>query len=108
MPTASTLHWQRCSGTLAQEGIADCTMLSVPLNYADPGGRHISLALDMIPATAPASQQQGIMLVNPGGPGGSGLSLAAEVAQGLAPSVASECNIVWLRPARRRLVGARG
>ena len=48
-------------------------MLSVPLNYADPGGRHISLALDMVPATAPPSQQQGILLVNPGGPGASGL-----------------------------------
>jgi hypothetical protein len=57
-------------------------MLSVPLNYADPGGRHISLALDMIPATAPADQQQGVMLVNPGGPGASGLSLAAVVAEG--------------------------
>ena len=98
VPTASTLHWQRCSGALAQEGITDCTMLSVPLNYADPGGRHISLALDMIPATAPVSQQQGIMLVNPGGPGGSGLSLAAEVAQGLPPSVAGEYDIVGFDP----------
>ncbi|MGH3152382.1 MAG: alpha/beta hydrolase [Streptosporangiaceae bacterium] len=94
VPTASTLHWQRCTGTLASEGVTDCTMLSVPLNYADPGGRHISLALDMIPATAPASQQQGIMLVNPGGPGGSGLSLAPELAQGLPSSVASEYDIV--------------
>ena len=98
VPTGSTLHWQHCTGTLAQEGIADCTTLSVPLNYADPGGRHISLALDMIPATAPASQQQGIMLVNPGGPGGSGLSLAAEVAQGLAPNVTSEYDIVGFDP----------
>jgi pimeloyl-ACP methyl ester carboxylesterase len=98
VPTGSTLHWQRCSGTLAGEGIPDCTTLSVPLNYADPGGRHISLALDMIPATAPASRQQGIMLVNPGGPGGSGLSLAPEVAQGLPSSVASEYDIVGFDP----------
>ena len=69
-------------------------MLSVPLNYADPGGRHISLALDMIPATAPPSQQQGILLVNPGGPGASGLSLAAELAEGLNPSVARDYDIV--------------
>ena len=64
-------------------------MLSVPVDYAKPGGRHISLALNMVPATAPKSQQQGILLVNPGGPGGSGLSLAAEVAQGLSPGVAA-------------------
>ena len=98
VPTQSTLHWHACSGPLAQEGVADCTMLSVPVNYADPGGRHISVALDMIPATAPKSQQQGIMLVNPGGPGGSGLLLAAEVAQGLSPGVAADYDIVGFDP----------
>ncbi len=98
LPTRSTLHWHSCSGQLAEEGVRDCTMLSVPLNYADPGGRHISLALDMIPATAPASQQQGIMLVNPGGPGGDGLSLAPAVAQGLDSSVAADYDIVGFDP----------
>jgi pimeloyl-ACP methyl ester carboxylesterase len=98
LPTHSTLHWHSCTGQLVQEGVPDCTMLSVPVNYADPGGRHISLALDMIPATAPASQQQGIMLVNPGGPGGDGLSLAPAVAQGLAASVAADYDIVGFDP----------
>ena len=98
VPTHATLHWHSCGGSLAQIGIQDCTMLSVPLNYADPSGRHISLALDMIPATAPSSQQQGVMLVNPGGPGGDGLSLAAEVAQGISPSVARDYDIVGFDP----------
>ena len=98
VPAHSTLHWHSCSGQLAQQGVPDCTMLSVPVNYADPGGRHISLALDMIPATAPKSQQQGIMLVNPGGPGGDGLPLAAEVAQGLSPGVAASYDIVGFDP----------
>jgi len=98
VPTDSTLRWHACSGLIGQLGITHCTMLSVPLNYADPGGRHISLALDMIPATAPPSQQQGILLVNPGGPGASGLSLAAEVADGLDPSVARDYDIVGFDP----------
>src|SRR5580698_4142201 len=98
LPTHSTLHWHSCTGQLAQENVPDCTMLSVPVNYADPGGRHISLALDMIPATAPVSQQQGILLVNPGGPGGSGLSLAAEVAQELSPGVARDYDIIGFDP----------
>jgi pimeloyl-ACP methyl ester carboxylesterase len=98
VPTDSTLHWHACTGQTAQLGISDCAMLSVPLNYADPAGRHISLALDMVPATAPASQQQGIMLVNPGGPGASGLSLAAEVAAGLTPGVAQDYDIVGFDP----------
>jgi len=98
VPTHSTLHWHSCSGQLAAEGVPDCTMVSVPVNYADPGGRHLSLALDMVPATAPVSQQQGILLVNPGGPGGDGLPLAAEVAQGLSPRVAADYDIVGFDP----------
>jgi pimeloyl-ACP methyl ester carboxylesterase len=103
VPTSSTLHWHSCAGLIAQTGIRDCTTLRVPLNYTDPSGRHLSLALDMIPATAPASEQQGILLVNPGGPGGSGLSLAAEVAGGLSPSVARDYDIIGFDP---RGVGA--
>jgi pimeloyl-ACP methyl ester carboxylesterase len=98
IPAHDTVKWHPCSGQLAQEGVPDCAMLSVPVNYADPGGRHISVALDMIPATAPKSQQQGIMLVNPGGPGGSGLALAAEVAQGLSSSVTADYDIVGFDP----------
>jgi len=102
-PGPGSLHWHRCTGQLAEAGVPDCATLSVPLNYAEPAGRHLSLALDMIPATAPRSQQQGIMLINPGGPGGSGLSFAAEIAQGLSPAVAAEYDIVGFDP---RGVGA--
>ena len=80
-----------------------CASLQVPLNYAKPGGRKITLALSKVAATAPASQQQGDLLVNPGGPGGSGRGLAAFVAQGLSPQVAADYNIIGFDP---RGVGA--
>jgi len=95
VPTHSTLHWHACP---SQGGTVQCASLSVPLNYADPSGRHITLALDMVPATAPRSQQQGILLVNPGGPGGDGLPLAQEAAQGLSPDVAADYDIVGFDP----------
>jgi pimeloyl-ACP methyl ester carboxylesterase len=95
VPTASTLRWSQCSGQLAG---AECASLAVPLNYADPGGRKITLALSMIPATAPAAKQQGVLLVNPGGPGEPGRSLAAEVAGGLSPQVAATYDIVGFDP----------
>jgi pimeloyl-ACP methyl ester carboxylesterase len=95
VPTDSRLHWHSCP---AQVSAPDCTTLSVPLNYADPGGRHISIALDMVPATAPRSQQQGVILVNPGGPGASGLPWAPVLAQGLSPSVARDYDIVGFDP----------
>ncbi len=91
VPTASTLRWHACTG---QSAGLECSSLAVPLNYAKPGGRKITIALSMVAATAPVSQQQGVLLVNPGGPGASGLSLAAEVAQGISPSVAAEYDIV--------------
>lgn len=100
VPRTSTLHWQACTGSLA--GLR-CASLQVPLNYADPSGRKITIALSMVPATAPASQQQGVMLVNPGGPGGAGRSLAGEVAAGLSPQVAATYDIVGFDP---RGVGA--
>jgi pimeloyl-ACP methyl ester carboxylesterase len=98
VPGHGSLNWHPCAGPLAQQGVPQCATLSVPLDYAKPGGRHISLALDMIPATAPKSQQQGVLLVNPGGPGASGLSLAAEVAQGLSAGVARRYDIVGFDP----------
>ncbi len=99
MPTDSTLRWHSCSGLIAQMGIRDCTMLSVPLNYADPGGRHISLALDMIPATAPAEPAAG----DPAGqPGRSrrpaGCPWPPYVAEGLSPSVARDYDIIGFDP----------
>jgi pimeloyl-ACP methyl ester carboxylesterase len=95
VPTASTLHWSQCGGQLTG---SECASLAVPLNYADPGGRKITLALSMIPATAPAAKQQGVLLVNPGGPGEPGRSLAGEVAARLSPQVAATYDIVGFDP----------
>ena len=95
MPQASTLNWKPCTGQLA--GL-QCASLQVPLNYADPGGRKITIALSMVPATAPRAQQQGVMLVNPGGPGAPGRSLAGDVAGGISPQVAATYDIVGFDP----------
>src|SRR5271165_5748150 len=87
---SAKLSWHPC----LTAGRLQCASLQVPLNYDDPGGRKITLALSEVPATAPAGQRQGVLLVNPGGPGASGLSLPASVAAGLAPNVAAEYTIV--------------
>jgi pimeloyl-ACP methyl ester carboxylesterase len=85
------LSWHPC---IAQGASLQCASLQVPLDYSRPNGRKITLALSEVPATAPVSKRQGVLLVNPGGPGGPGLGLAAFVAQGLDPAVASEYTIV--------------
>jgi pimeloyl-ACP methyl ester carboxylesterase len=94
-PAAATLHWHSCS---VQGFGMQCASLRVPLNYAQPGGRKITLALSRVPATVSASQQQGDLLVNPGGPGASGRVWAGIVAQRLDPRVAAEYNIIGFDP----------
>jgi pimeloyl-ACP methyl ester carboxylesterase len=96
----ASLNWHSCTGGGAQ---MQCASLPVPLDYSHPGGRKISLALSRVQATAPVSQRLGVLLVNPGGPGGSGTSLAADVAEGLEPSVAGRYEVVGFDP---RGVGA--
>lgn len=51
---------------------AECGFVTVPLDYANPDGKKINLAISRVKHKTPTSQ--GIMLVNPGGPGGSGLA----------------------------------
>jgi pimeloyl-ACP methyl ester carboxylesterase len=97
---ATRLSWHGCT---QGEAHMQCASLRVPLDYSHPDGRKITLALSRVLPTAPPSQRQGVLLVNPGGPGASGLSLAAFVAQGLSPQVASEYEIVGFDP---RGVGA--
>ena len=96
----SAPHWHPC--TMLKVTLL-CASLRVPLDYRHPGGRKITLALSMVPASAPASQQQGDLLVNPGGPGGSGRVWAVILAHGLARSVGSEYNVIGFDP---RGVGA--
>lgn len=50
------------------EGDYECATVDVPVDYADPGGAKISIALLRAPAKDPAARL-GAVVVNPGGPG---------------------------------------
>jgi pimeloyl-ACP methyl ester carboxylesterase len=91
----AALSWHSCP---AQGTRVQCSSLRVPLDYRHLGGRAITLALSRVQATAPPSQRQGVLLVNPGGPGGSGLGLAGNVASELDPKVAAEYDIIGFDP----------
>jgi pimeloyl-ACP methyl ester carboxylesterase len=74
--TPPPIPWGTCaSAGLASRG-AECGFLTVPLDYAKPGGTKIKLAVSRIKHTVAAADYQGVMLTNPGGPGGSGLTLS--------------------------------
>lgn len=52
-----------------------CAEIEVPLDYADPGGKRISIAISRQAAADPEARR-GVLFANPGGPGGSGLITA--------------------------------
>ncbi|HEX5395960.1 MAG TPA: alpha/beta hydrolase, partial [Candidatus Limnocylindria bacterium] len=51
----------------------------MPLNYAHPGGRQVTLAVSILRHTSSAANYRGVILVNPGGPGSPGLDLPMEL-----------------------------
>ena len=74
--TPPAIRWTTCADHfLAANGI-QCGFLIVPLDYANPRGQKIKLAVSRLKHRSAASAYQGVMLVNPGGPGGSGLNLS--------------------------------
>jgi pimeloyl-ACP methyl ester carboxylesterase len=64
---APELGWKPC----VQDARYDCATATVPLDYADPGGRTVQLAVVKRKATAPG-RRIGTLFFNPGGPGGPG------------------------------------
>ena len=60
------LTWKRCRDT------DECSTLTVPLDYAKPAGRTVTLSLLKVPARD-AKRRVGSLIVDPGGPGGSGV-----------------------------------
>jgi pimeloyl-ACP methyl ester carboxylesterase len=75
------IAWQKCrrgpaddlGGGLDQAGVR-CAELRVPLDYADPGGRSITVTISRLKATDTA-HRIGAMLLNGGGPGGGSIDL---------------------------------
>jgi pimeloyl-ACP methyl ester carboxylesterase len=64
------LNWQNC-GAAAPD--FECATAEVPLDYDQPRGATITLALSRLPATDKQGRI-GSLFLNPGGPGGSGVN----------------------------------
>lgn len=58
------IQWTQC-------GRLECGTVQVPLDYAQPYGKKITIAVTRLKATKPR-QRLGAIALNPGGPGGSG------------------------------------
>jgi pimeloyl-ACP methyl ester carboxylesterase len=89
---AAVLHWTACGGGL------ECGRLTVPLDYGNPGGGTVSVAVIRLPASNPG-QRVGSLLINPGGPGRSGVAAVRDgAAQAFPSQVLARFDIVGFDP----------
>lgn len=71
--TPPPVNWGECDIPRLVKAGAECGFVVVPLDYDNPSGEKIKLAVSRVEHTSSDADYQGPMLVNPGGPGGSGL-----------------------------------
>ncbi|WP_197364021.1 alpha/beta fold hydrolase, partial [Streptomyces clavuligerus] len=76
---AKGVDWADCPADWGLAKPIQCGFVTVPLDYARPDGKQITLAVDRIGHTGTAGERQGALLYNPGGPGGSGLRFPTRV-----------------------------
>ncbi|MGW2250540.1 alpha/beta hydrolase [Kitasatospora sp. NPDC001660] len=87
--------WTACQGTVDPR--QQCATVTVPLDYDDPDGEQITIAVSRIPAADPGLRH-GVLLTIPGGPGGSGLNLPSSAAKHLPQSVLDRFDLVGFDP----------
>jgi pimeloyl-ACP methyl ester carboxylesterase len=73
-----------------------CARISVPLDYADPTGKQIEVALVRLHRRGASPKAS--LLGDPGGPGGSGVQFAVQVAGALPSSVTERYDLVGFDP----------
>ncbi len=87
------LDWSACE----RDDDLECATLTVPVDYTDPGGDTVGIALLKLPATRP-SERIGSLVVNPGGPGAPGTSYAAAAGVVFRPALYQRYDIVGFDP----------
>ena len=86
---APALDWHPCGGD------SQCARLVVPLDYADPDGPTISIAVRRTPATG---ERLGALIANPGGPGVPGRDFGSALAWELPDSVSAAYDLIGFDP----------
>ncbi|ASR37586.1 hydrolase [Prauserella marina] len=92
-----TVQWGPCPEEVTSP-LLECSTLEVPLDYRDPDGEKIEIAISRLASENPA-QRRGVLLTNPGGPGGSGLDYPAVLAgSGLPENVLDSYDVIGFDP----------
>ncbi|MER7848191.1 alpha/beta hydrolase [Kitasatospora sp. NPDC096077] len=99
--------WHSCrtgpddtAGKELDDANAQCTEVTVPLDYGHPDGRTVKVAMSRLKATDPG-RRRGTLLWNPGGPGVPAMNLVLMVGKA-EPTVAARYDLIGMDP---RFVG---
>lgn len=83
-----SLRWTDC-------GIGKCTRVTLPIDYADPDGKTLEVAVKVVPARGAGGRS---LFLNPGGPGASGIRFADYLAGKISPEVRQHYDLVNVDP----------
>jgi len=75
----------------------ECANVSVPLNYSEPGGRRIDIAVSRL-STATPEKRRGVLLLVPSGPGNASLDMPTRFAQFMPQSVLERYDLIGFDP----------
>ncbi|WP_157973752.1 alpha/beta hydrolase [Desertihabitans aurantiacus] len=96
---AEQIAWQPCYADLT-EGL-ECALVPAPLDYDDPDGEQIDLAMVRLPASD-QENKIGSLFVNPGGPGGSAVEFVAaggpQLQEWIGAEASSRYDLVGIDP----------
>lgn len=82
--------WEKCPGAF------ECGTVEVPVDYTDPDGKTLELAVNRRPADG--NSPIGALIVNPGGPGASGVDYAPQAVAQFGPEVLRDYDVVGFDP----------
>ncbi|MEU2281460.1 alpha/beta hydrolase [Streptomyces sp. NPDC013178] len=95
-PQPPPLDWTTCEGT-GLDARQECATVEVPMDYAAPNGKKISIAFSRIPAEDPEARR-GALLMIPGGPGGGSLNDPSRKGQKLPQEVRDAYDLIGFDP----------
>ncbi|WP_083647275.1 alpha/beta hydrolase [Kitasatospora sp. CB01950] len=95
-PAPARPAWGACAGG-TPDGRQLCAEVTVPVDYRQPDGPSLTLAISRIPAARP-DQRRGVLVLIPGGPGGSGLNGPSGAVNRLPPEVRDRYDLIGFDP----------
>ena len=94
------VSWYPCGDTggiqkTDEQGKFSCATVTVPMDYNNPDGKTIQVA---VKKRAADGESRGSLFINPGGPGGSGISLVEAVGKSFSKDLLAGYDVVGFDP----------